>query len=374
MATIRLLLLFAFLGAISCAGDERSEGTVPGDCIDGADNDGDGDFDCRDLGCAGAPACEPPDASADAADASEMDASDSGADTAEDTRSDGGRDSAADAANDATGTSDISDTRMDSGPLEGACETGQCFFVFDSLDAARFTPGDRIRGFNLDDRVSDDSDPEGCFQEDRTTPAGVTGVDAQFSSIVPTFESLFDAELGEIFRESLAVGFRNTLVSLSGIDGSSDDEVRCAVTPGSFRGDGDPERSGGGTLAPGQEFGASAVVVFSSCSVDDGVLSVRMESLPVFFPFGAGVETLLVDVHLTARIAGDRLEEGLFGGAFDVGAFGDALVELPEFEDIESTTREVLSNIADLDPTEAGDCTRFSASFEFSAVTAIEVD
>ncbi|MEM6997148.1 MAG: hypothetical protein AAF721_41975 [Myxococcota bacterium] len=33
------------------------EGTEAGDCEDGADNDGNGMFDCDDPGCAGAPAC-----------------------------------------------------------------------------------------------------------------------------------------------------------------------------------------------------------------------------------------------------------------------------------------------------------------------------
>ena len=34
------------------------EGRAAGDCADGADNDGDGDFDCEDDGCAGSPDCE----------------------------------------------------------------------------------------------------------------------------------------------------------------------------------------------------------------------------------------------------------------------------------------------------------------------------
>jgi len=37
---------------------ERQEGTEVGDCTDGADNDGDGDFDCIDSGCFGSPDCE----------------------------------------------------------------------------------------------------------------------------------------------------------------------------------------------------------------------------------------------------------------------------------------------------------------------------
>jgi hypothetical protein len=36
----------------------RIEGTEVGDCTDGADNDGDGKYDCDDDSCAGAPACQ----------------------------------------------------------------------------------------------------------------------------------------------------------------------------------------------------------------------------------------------------------------------------------------------------------------------------
>ena len=37
---------------------QRIEGVEPGDCEDGADNDGDGLFDCADDSCAGSPICE----------------------------------------------------------------------------------------------------------------------------------------------------------------------------------------------------------------------------------------------------------------------------------------------------------------------------
>lgn len=36
----------------------KPEGETAGDCADGADNDGDGSFDCDDDGCAGAPDCD----------------------------------------------------------------------------------------------------------------------------------------------------------------------------------------------------------------------------------------------------------------------------------------------------------------------------
>ena len=44
---------------IACSGDKvQTEGMNPGECSDGADNDGDGDYDCNDEDCSGAPDCE----------------------------------------------------------------------------------------------------------------------------------------------------------------------------------------------------------------------------------------------------------------------------------------------------------------------------
>ncbi len=70
-----LAALLAF--GLGCGDDDaRVEGTMPGDCTDGADNDADGLLDCADDGCFGAPACAL-DAGSDAArsDAGTRDAS-----------------------------------------------------------------------------------------------------------------------------------------------------------------------------------------------------------------------------------------------------------------------------------------------------------
>ena len=37
--------------------DSYKEGMEPGECFDGADNDGDGDFDCMDSDCQSGPDC-----------------------------------------------------------------------------------------------------------------------------------------------------------------------------------------------------------------------------------------------------------------------------------------------------------------------------
>jgi len=48
--------------------DPLWEGRYPGECSDGADNDGDGAFDCNDTDCAGSPDCAPDEASDDTGD------------------------------------------------------------------------------------------------------------------------------------------------------------------------------------------------------------------------------------------------------------------------------------------------------------------
>ncbi len=55
---MRAHAIFALLTACASPNaDVTGEGQAPGDCSDGADNDGDGLFDCNDTGCAGAPVC-----------------------------------------------------------------------------------------------------------------------------------------------------------------------------------------------------------------------------------------------------------------------------------------------------------------------------
>ncbi len=59
MTDMRLFPLLLVATLISCPTEEPrpDEGTLPGECSDGADNDDDDLFDCADPDCAGAPVC-----------------------------------------------------------------------------------------------------------------------------------------------------------------------------------------------------------------------------------------------------------------------------------------------------------------------------
>lgn len=53
-------LLAGLAGTLGCGGG-KGEGTQPGECRDGIDNDDNGTIDCADPGCAGSPDCDPDD-------------------------------------------------------------------------------------------------------------------------------------------------------------------------------------------------------------------------------------------------------------------------------------------------------------------------
>ncbi len=52
-----ILLMVCLNGLVACEGEMPIEGDEPGECDDGEDNDGDGDIDCDDMGCAAGEEC-----------------------------------------------------------------------------------------------------------------------------------------------------------------------------------------------------------------------------------------------------------------------------------------------------------------------------
>ena len=58
---MKSIFYLGILSMTACFGEkeqERKEGEVQGDCLDGEDNDNDGNIDCEDAGCSNKPACE----------------------------------------------------------------------------------------------------------------------------------------------------------------------------------------------------------------------------------------------------------------------------------------------------------------------------
>ncbi|MBK8593279.1 MAG: putative metal-binding motif-containing protein [Sandaracinaceae bacterium] len=106
-----------------------------------------------------------------------------------------------------------------------------------------------LAGFNLDGVVSDGSVAE-CAPADRTSPAGVPGIDNVLASIASALVPL-GVDLNAGFAARLGAGEHLLLLQLLRVDGCTDDDVEVRVyerTPG------DDEHlvlADDGTLAPG---------------------------------------------------------------------------------------------------------------------------
>lgn len=226
-----MLLALALLTA--CSPVPAAEGTQPGDCTDRADNDGDGEFDCRDDGCAPSPDCtDEADADTDSDADSDSDSdSDSDTDADSDTDSDADADSDADSDSDADGDTD-SDT--DTGADADADADGVTAADGDCNDAdasvhpgAADTVGDTTDQ-NCDGADGVDSDGDGFAAPD----SGGTDCDDADASVFPgASDAAYDSVDADCAGDSDydADGDGYDIVSFTGDDC---DDADASVNPG----------------------------------------------------------------------------------------------------------------------------------------------
>ena len=176
--SIKLLVVvptiaFALLIA-GCEANTGTEGSLPGQCSDGADNDSDGDYDCNDSDCAGAPDCQTD--SADTSDASDSSDASDASDSSD--------------ASDASDTTDETDS-ADASDLSDPTDTSDASDATDTTDPADvtdtevpFTDVDED-GVSVEQGDCDDSD-------DRRFPGNpeiCDGVDNNCDNIIPLEET-----------------------------------------------------------------------------------------------------------------------------------------------------------------------------------------
>ena len=65
-------------------------------------------------------------------------------------------------------------------------------------------------GFNLDHRISDETDPQGCYQSDFVDPQGKQGIDNGYGSLLPFFE----ASEVDVYGNLLEDGFTNEVMPI----------------------------------------------------------------------------------------------------------------------------------------------------------------
>ncbi len=296
-------------GAQTCLPD----GTYgPCDCADGGTEDAGVDSGMSDSGMS----------DSGMASDSGMDASDSGVvDSGRDASDSGMVDSGTDASD--SGMVDSGTDASDSGMSEMCDDDGATVRYVVGFQGIPEIMGAVADGFNVDDRISGEADPLGCFIEDYTSPLGERGIDNSISQLAPVLESATGT--------ALDVGGSLTL-TVSDIDSFEDDP--CVVV-----------RTGG-------------VEVFGE--IRDGVLTASGFTV-AFEVLGASVD--IEDGHLRADITARSLD-GLAGGGATVDdlvrTFGSALAGVSP-----ALIRSVLESVADLSPDRSGVCQSVSGAAYF---------
>ena len=305
------------------------------------------------LGCADASteredaAAQPADADADAlADAAPADAED-----------------AADAGADAEPL--LPDTTQAEAPLCVASGTQRWIVTrFEFLGA---NEDGSVEGFDIDGRVSNATDDEGCNQFDGTSADGVGGIDNQLASLLPTLAAT-GVDLDELIGARVREG---TLMLVAEQEGTA--EVCEAMT--FQRGDGDPLTGSDGQFVPYQTLdlyeGATRSTTTSCDWVAPCALELAGDVLVLEFLFitqEIRIELFAWQGRLSLRDDGSF--EGLIGGAVALDSVLAILASLGGCGDdpIREALEPLVPRFADVFPDEDGACTGISAAVRVEAV------
>lgn len=276
-------------------------------------------------------------------------------------------------------------TGSDSAVTPEPLSCGDCFYVVDTLGIPPVDPVGVTRGFNLDGRVSDETDAESCFAPDFTHPDGTPGIDNQLAELAPTLAS-FAGDLDEQIADALADGTIIVLMELNGVATTADTNVTVNLYLGETV-DGNPpmlvDAATDRRPAPGQTFNIDADSVDASGNPRITVSGARTEgrvvragplaNFPIVIPIDetTSINLNIRSAQLQATINADNtLSAGMIGGGLRISELVETVRAIGGGID-EGTIRTVLGGVADLEYDAAtGECGAVSVGIDFTAVAA----
>jgi len=227
-----------------------------------------------------------------------------------------------------------------------------------------------VTGFDLDDRVSDGTDPADCSWEDFTAPDGTPGIDNQMAVLTPLFEPAGLGQAFEYLENSIEDSGFFHLFELRGVESFVDDDtVELIYESGGGSGLMDPE----GDLVAYQTLcvqNDSPHVVAAEAAIADGVLRARFDELTFTFSmFERTYPFTFRDVRLVARLTEDGfLTDGVVGGSLAMSNIMDLVIKgAQNTGGLLEPMQLLLDGLGDM-PSDAGPCTALSTSLDFTAV------
>lgn len=244
------------------------------------------------------------------------------------------------------------------GPRDLAACDGTCggdTYYMDGLEPLIPDAKGRTFGWNLDERVSDDDDVEGCRKPDYTGLDGEAGVDNQMGTVL---KEIINAT-GEAFPNLLANAVREGGIALlfEVVDGGKAVAVR--------RGGNIPLLGTDNRILPDQTFelhddywlgGSDKVRRTADGMLEFGPFALKLPAVV----FGVYYQITLVDARVRVNYAAGGTDvAGYVGGSFkldDVYTIADTIV----VDDIGTLVRAVVPPMADIRSPDTRQCDRIS--------------
>lgn len=235
----------------------------------------------------------------------------------------------------------------------GSC--GGDTFYMDGLDPLLPSDDGRIFGWDLDERVSDEDDVEGCRKTDYVGLDGTVGVDNQMAAVL---KEVIGAT-GEAFPSLLANAVREGGISLlfEFVDGGKALAIR--------RGGSAPLLGTDNKILPGQTFelhddywlgGTTKVARTADGQLEYGPFALKLPAVV----FGIYYQITLVDARMRVDYSSSGTDvTGYVGGSFkldDIYTIADTIV-VPEIGDL---VRAIVPPMADIRSPDTRQCDRIS--------------
>lgn len=251
---------------------------------------------------------------------------------------------------------------MDGG-VDDACSTDDCdnhFSVAQTLDWPLTDDAGLAVGFDVDDRVSDDTDAQSCNNPDFVSPDGKEGIDSQSALLMPLLFNATGDSIPGYVGTAISDGELLWMIGISGVDDPKDDEC---VLVSSFPGVGTPFLGTDGLLAPGQTFDIDPEYGMpgSRCAhMIDGVVEAGPFETVLPITIVQLSEVLRIhDAYVRAELHEDGSMDVLMGGGVEI----EQLFTLVRQADTASVTEIadlLIEGLADLGRDESGTCLQLS--------------
>jgi hypothetical protein len=281
----------------------------------------------------------------------------------------------------------------DSGPGMGMGDggtklTGESHgYVVASLDVARQTENEELRGFNLDGLDSDGdrntTEDAPCQPEhlDFTAPDGDTGVDNQFAVLAPDLEDTAGFDIKMSAQDAINSGDLLLLLEVEGVNEfGNDDSVRLNFYLG-YMGEMEMPALSDGTLEAGQTIDVNSMpgvpIVSINGQISNGTLMAGQlvdadATVPLSIPFDeeTTIDITIRNAAVEGSISAEAMTDGVIGGSLRKEELIETIQSIPQAQEFASLAEQLLNANADVESDSEGSCQSLSVGLVFEAVDA----